>query len=214
MVRALHRAGIEIILDVYLITVARPNELRANAVLPRTDNQTYYILDENPRFYAKQSGCGNVMNCNHPVVRELIVDCLRYWVLEMHVDGFALTLASILRRGQDAALIPAAFSLVEALSQDSVLAQTKLLAEPWDAGGAYLLGDFAQTSRGQARLGGMERSVRATTFAASGVPASAPRNWPRAWPAARTSFGRPRQRPYHSLNFLSCHDGFTLRDLF
>ncbi len=213
MVRALHRAGIEIILDVVFNHSGEADELGPTLSFRGLDNQTYYILDENPRFYAKQSGCGNVMNCNHPVVRELIVDCLRYWVLEMHVDGFRFDLASILRRGQDAALIPAAFSVVEALSQDSVLAQTKLLAEPWDAGGAYLLGDFAQTNRGQARWAEWNDryrdDIRRFWCASLGAAQLATR-----LAGSSDIFWRPRQRPYHSLNFLSCHDGFTLRDLF
>ena len=146
-------------------------------------------------------------------MRELIIDCLRYWVLEMHIDGFRFDLASIFRRDQRGKIIAADLSLVEALSQDSVLALTKLIAEPWDAAGGYLLGDFGQSQMGQWRWAEWNDryrdDVRKFWYGSPSVSQLATR-----FAGSSDIFCRPEQRPFHSINFLSCHDGYTLRDLF
>ena len=212
MVKALHAAGIEVILDVVFNHSGESDENGETLSFRGLDNPAYYILQKDPRFYTNYTGCGNVLNCNHPIMRELIIDCLRYWVDEMHVDGFRFDLASIFRRDGRGQVIAAEHSLVEALSQDSVLANTKLIAEPWDASGAYLLGDFGQTSRGQSRWAEWNDKYRdhirqfwyggrGISELASGLAGSA------------NIFYRPQQRPYHSINFICCHDGQTMRDL-
>ncbi len=213
MVQALHSAGIEIILDVVFNHSAEADEQGPTLSFRGIDNPAYYILQGDRRFYANDTGCGNVFNCNHPLVREFIIDCLRYWVLEMHVDGFRFDLASIFRRNQRGEIIAADLSLVEALSQDSVLAHTKLIAEPWDAGGAYLLGDFGQSFVGQSRWAEWNDRYRddIRQFWSASLNAS---KLAMRITGSSDIFHRPEQRPFHSINFLNCHDGYTLRDLF
>ncbi|MBW1896409.1 MAG: glycogen debranching enzyme, partial [Deltaproteobacteria bacterium] len=133
MVKAFHQGGIEVIIDVVFNHTAEGNSDGPVFSFRGLDNLIYYALDPETNDYLNLSGCGNTVNCNHPVVRTLIVDCLRYWVTEMHVDGFRFDLATILRRDPKGDLLPSP-SLVDAIEQDPILAQTKLIAEAWDAG--------------------------------------------------------------------------------
>jgi glycogen operon protein len=141
MVRELHKAGIEVILDIVFNHTAEGNEQGPTFSFRGLDNKIYYILNENRRYYQNYSGCGNTLNCNHPVVRRLIVDCLHYWVTEMHVDGFRFDLGSILGRDQQGRLMENPPTL-ELIAEDPLLRHTKIIAEAWDAGGAYQVGWF------------------------------------------------------------------------
>jgi isoamylase len=146
MVRALHQAGIEVILDMVFNHTAEGDENGPTWSFRGIDNSTYYILDPNTGKYVNFTGCGNTVNCNNPVVRDFIVDCLRYWVLEMHVDGFRFDLASILGRGMDGRVLKNP-PLLESLAYDPVLANTKLIAEAWDAAGLYQVGTLPNWGR-------------------------------------------------------------------
>jgi glycogen operon protein len=141
MVRELHKAGIEVILDIVFNHTAEGNEKGPTFSFRGLDNPIYYILNENQRYYQNYSGCGNTVNCNHPVVRSFIMDCLHYWVMEMHVDGFRFDLGSILGRDQRGRLMENPPTL-ERIAEDPVLSATKIIAEAWDAGGAYQVGWF------------------------------------------------------------------------
>ncbi len=146
MVRAFHEAGIEVILDMVFNHTAEGDEHGPTWSFRGIDNPTYYILEPGTGKYVNYSGCGNTVNCNNPVVRDFIVDCLRYWVTEMHVDGFRFDLASILGRGQDGSVLKNP-PLLESLAYDPVLANTKLIAEAWDAAGLYQVGSFPSWGR-------------------------------------------------------------------
>ncbi len=141
MVKALHRAGIEVILDVVFNHTAEGGDTGPTLCFRGIDNPTYYILEDEGAKYADYSGCGNTLNANHPVVRRMIVDSLRYWVKEMHVDGFRFDLASILSRDSSGKVIPNPPVLWD-IESDPELAGTKLIAEAWDAGGLYQVGSF------------------------------------------------------------------------
>ncbi len=141
MVRELHAAGIEVILDVVFNHTGEGGESGPTVSFRGLDNTIYYILDEDPRRYKNFSGCGNTLNCNHPVVRNFILDCLHYWVIDMHVDGFRFDLGSILGRDQKGRLLENP-PVIEQIAEDPVLRQTKIIAEAWDAGGAYQVGGF------------------------------------------------------------------------
>ena len=154
MVRAFHQAGIEVILDMVFNHTAEGDEHGPTWSFRGIDNPTYYILDPGTGKYVNYSGCGNTVNANNPVVRDFIVDCLRYWVMEMHVDGFRFDLASILGRGQDGWVLKNP-PLLESLAYDPVLANTKLIAEAWDAAGLYQVGTLAFLGT----LGGVERHL-------------------------------------------------------
>ena len=153
MVRELHKAGIEVILDIVFNHTAEGNELGPTLCFRGLDNQIYYILDDNKRYYRNYSGCGNTMNCNHPIVRNLIIDCLHYWVVEMHVDGFRFDLGSVLGRGQNGNLMENP-PILEMIAEDPILRHTKIIAEAWDAAGAYQSAGFWRT------MGRVERQVQ------------------------------------------------------
>ena len=146
MVKAFHQAGIEVILDMVFNHTAEGDEHGPTWSFRGIDNSTYYILEPGTGKYVNYSGCGNTVNCNNPVVRDFIVDCLHYWVMEMHVDGFRFDLASILGRGQDGAVLKNP-PLLESLAYDPVMANTKLIAEAWDAAGLYQVGSFPSWGR-------------------------------------------------------------------
>jgi len=146
LVKALHDAGIEVILDIVFNHTAEGNEHGPAYNFKGLDNSVYYIIDPKTGRYHNYSGCGNTLNCNHPVVRDMILDCLRYWVTEMHVDGFRFDLASILGRGQDGSVL-ANPPLIERIAHDPTLANTKLIAEAWDAAGLYQVGSFPAWGR-------------------------------------------------------------------
>ena len=141
MVKAFHDAGIEVILDVVFNHTAEGDQNGPTICFRGIDNSIYYILEEDRRFYKNFSGCGNTMNCNHPLVRDFILECLRYWVIEMKIDGFRFDLASILGRDRNGELI-ANPPLIEIIEEDPILRNTKIIAEAWDASGAYQIGDF------------------------------------------------------------------------
>jgi isoamylase len=208
MVKALHHAGIEVILDVVFNHTAEGDHRGPTFSFRGIDNSTYYMLDPSDRSrYADYSGTGNTMNANHPVVRRMIVDSLRYWVQEMHVDGFRFDLASILDRdasGQPMMNPPVLLDI----ESDPALAGTKLIAEAWDAAGLYQVGTFAGDSwrewNGQFRddvrsfFRGDNGSVARIADRLLGSP---------------QIYGRKDREPEVSVNFITCHDGFTLNDL-
>src|SRR3982750_3602079 len=146
LARELHRNNIEVILDVVFNHTREGNHYGPTMSFKGLDNNIYYMLAPRPEFYMDFTGCGNTLNCNHPVVRRFILDCLRYWVTEMHVDGFRFDLASVLGRGQDGSVL-ANPPLLERIAADPVLANTKLIAEAWDAAGLYQVGTFPASGR-------------------------------------------------------------------
>ncbi len=207
MVRELHRAGIEVILDVVFNHTAEGNENGPTLSFRGIDNSVYYMLEEDKRRYRNYSGCGNTLNCNHPVVRDFILDCLHYWVLNMHVDGFRFDLASILGRDQHGNLIPNP-PLVERIAEDPILRDTKIIAEAWDAAGAYQVGSFPG-GRWAEWNGRFRDDVRRYWRGdAHQVPGLATR-----LAGSSDLYLRDGRAPFHSVNFATCHDGFTLNDL-
>jgi len=208
MVRQFHQAGIEVILDVVFNHTAEGDERGQTFSFRGIDNSVYYLL-EGDGTYRNFSGCGNTFNCNHPVVRALIADCLRYWVMEMHVDGFRFDLASILGRGQDGTPL-ANPPLLERLAYDPVLANTKLIAEAWDAGGLYQVGSFPAWGR-WAEWNGRYRDDLRRFLKSDGGMVPALMNRLQGSPDIYAVSGR---QAYHSINFITAHDGFTLNDLF
>jgi glycogen operon protein len=207
MVRELHAAGIEVILDIVFNHTAEGNELGPTLSFRGLDNPIYYILDEDRRHYRNYSGCGNTLNCNHPVVRSFIMDCLRYWVAEMHVDGFRFDLGSILGRDQNGRLLENP-PVIEHIAEDPLLRHTKIIAEAWDAGGAYQVGWFPggrwaewnDRYRDDVRRfwRGDDRAVQGFATRVTG---------------SSDLYLRDGRKPFHSINYVTCHDGFTLNDL-
>ena len=207
MVKALHRAGIEVILDVVFNHTAEGNHDGPTLSFRGLDNPTYYILEQDRARYANYSGTGNTLNANHPIVRRMILDSLRYWVKEMHVDGFRFDLAAILERDESGQLMPNPPVLWD-IESDPELAGTKLIAEAWDAAGLYKVGSFIGDSwkewNGRFRddvrsfFRGEEHSVRHFADRLAGSPAI---------------YGHEEREAEQSVNFVTCHDGFTLNDL-
>jgi isoamylase len=207
MVKALHRAGIEVILDVVYNHTTEGNEDGPTICFRGFANETYYILAEDKSRYADYTGCGNTLNANEPIVRRLIIDSLRYWVTEMHVDGFRFDLASILSRDEDGRPMASPPVLWD-IESDPVLANVKLIAEAWDAAGLYQVGRFVGDSwkewNGRFRddvrafLKGDNGTARAMAFRLTGSP---------------DVYGREEREAEQSINFVTCHDGFTLNDL-
>jgi isoamylase len=208
MVKAFHQAGIEVILDVVLNHTAEANELGPTICFRGLDNAIFYMLDEkNPCYYKDFTGTGNTFNANHPVVRDLILDVLRYWVMEMHVDGFRFDLASVLGRDAHGNLMTNA-PLLERIAEDPILRDVKIIAEAWDAGGAYQVGSFSE--RRWAEWNGRYRDqVRRFWRGDEGmVPDFASRIC-----GSADIYQRSGKGPESSINFITCHDGFTLNDL-
>ncbi len=207
MVKALHEADIEVILDVVFNHTAEGNELGPTLSFKGLENRVYYMLGNGGSFYRNFTGCGNTINGNHPIVREMLFLCLRNWVQTYHVDGFRFDLASILSRDRSGEIIPNP-PVVEMIAEDPLLSDTKVIAEAWDAAGAYQVGSFAnlrwaewngryrdearQYWRGDARMVG----ELATRLAGSA-----------------DLYQAGGRHPYHSINFVTSHDGFTLNDL-
>ncbi len=205
LVKELHRNGIEIILDVVYNHTAEGNENGPTISYRGIDNKTYYMLTPDGR-YLNFSGTGNTLNCNNPVVRELVIDSLRYWVWEYHIDGFRFDLASILGRDQNG--MPLANPpLLERLANDPILADTKLIAEAWDAGGLYQVGSFPAYGRWAEWNGKYRDIVRRFLKGDEGL----------VWDFAERLQGSPDlyhdRGPTASINFITAHDGFTLLDL-
>ena len=205
MIRTLHKAGIEVILDVVFNHTAEGNENGPYISYRGIDNRTYYLLTPDGHYY-NFSGCGNTMNCNNAVVRSVILDCLRYWVASYHVDGFRFDLASILTRDESGAPMSDA-PLLESLAHDAVLGKTKLIAEAWDAGGLYQVGDFSECSRWSEWNGKYRDCVR--RFLKGGAE-YAPEMYLRI---SGSEDLYDERTPEASVNFITCHDGFTLHDL-
>jgi len=206
MVAALHKAGIEIILDVVFNHTAEGGELGPTLCFRGIDNAIYYMLDE-AGGYRNFSGCGNTVNCNHPIVREFIEDCLRYWVTVMHVDGFRFDLASILGRDTKGLLVQAP-ALIERIEEDPVLRDTKLIAEAWDAGGAYQVGSFGDV-RWAEWNGKYRDDVRRYWRGDKDVKGL----FATRLAGSADLYQGAGRTPQHSINFVTAHDGFTLRDL-
>jgi isoamylase len=208
MVKALHRAGIEVILDVVFNHTAEGNEHGIPLHFRGFDNSIFYHLPQDHReYYADYTGCGNTVNCNHPVVRDYILNCLRFWVVTMHVDGFRFDLASVLCRSQQGMIIRFP-PLPNHIAEDPVLRNTKIIAEPWDAGGAYQTGSFPGgrwSEWNDHYRDGIRRFIRgdegATTEAATRIAGSS------------DLFASSGRDPTGSINYIDSHDGFTLNDL-
>lgn len=206
MVRALHRAGIEVILDVVFNHTAEGNELGPTLCFRGIDNAIFYTLASDKRYYKNYAGTGNTINANHPVVRDLILSALRYWVVEMHVDGFRFDLASILGRDGTGNLLSNP-PLLEQIAEDPILRGTKLIAEAWDAAGAYEVGSF---SSGWAEWNGRYRDdVRRFWRGDDGMLGS----FASRICGSADIYAKTGKCPECSINFVTCHDGFTLRDL-
>ncbi|NJK99067.1 MAG: glycogen debranching protein GlgX [Spirulinaceae cyanobacterium SM2_1_0] len=209
LVKALHKAGIEVILDVVFNHTAEGNEFGPTISFRGIDNLTYYLLEEDLSFYSNYSGCGNTVRANHPVVSRLILDSLRYWVDEMHVDGFRFDLASILSRGPYGKPL-AQSPILWAIEAAPELVESKAIAEAWDAAGLYEVGKFINSSERFAEWNGPFRDdVRRFVKSDAGVVGKL---------AARLLgspdiYDRDDYRPCRSINFVTCHDGFTLNDL-
>ncbi len=207
MVKALHKAGIEVLLDVVFNHTAEADETGPTLSFRGLDNSIFYLLEDDKRYYRNYSGCGNTLNCNHPVVRNFILDCLRYWVVEMHVDGFRFDLASILgrdRQGNLAANPP----LLEQIAEDPILRDVKLIAEAWDAGGAYLVGRFPG-ERWSEWNGQYRDDIRRYWRGDSGLAGA----FASRLCGSADIYEHSGKAPLHSINFVTCHDGFTLNDL-
>jgi glycogen operon protein len=207
MVRELHKAGIEVILDIVFNHTAEGNEQGPTFSFRGLDNSIYYILNENKRYYQNYSGCGNTVNCNHPVVRSFILDCLRYWVVEMHVDGFRFDLGSILGRDQNGQLMENPPTL-ELIAEDPILSSTKIIAEAWDAGGAYQVGWFP----GGRWAEWNDRYRDDVRKYWRGDPKES-RHLATRLSGSSDLYLRDGRKPFHSINFITSHDGFTLKDL-
>jgi len=208
LIKALKENGIEVILDVVFNHTAEGNEMGPCFSFKGIDNNVYYMLTPDAHYY-NFSGCGNVMNCNHPVVRNFIIDCLRHWAIEYRVDGFRFDLASILGRDQNGAPM-ANPPILESLAFDPVLGKMKLIAEAWDAGGLYQVGSFPSWNRWAEWNGRYRDDMRSFLKGDDGMAGKA---------IIRITGSRdlysPESRGHKaSVNFLTCHDGFTLYDLY
>ena len=208
MVKEFHDAGIEVILDMVYNHTGEGDERGATLSFRGIDNSIYYICDQQTGAYLNFSGCGNTMNCNHPVVRDLIRDSLHYWVTEMHVDGFRFDLASILGRDTDGSVL-ANPPLLERIAADPVLANVKLIAEAWDAAGLYQVGSFPNWGRWAEWNGRFRDDVRQFW---KGDPDKVRSLATRLCGSADLYRGGGRA-PFHGVNFVTSHDGFTLADL-
>ena len=207
MVKALHRAGIEVILDVVFNHTAEGDQKGPTLSFRGIDNRTYYILEPDASRYANYTGTGNTLNANHPIVRRLIVDSLRYWVEAMHVDGFRFDLASILARDTSGQPLPNPPVLWD-IESDPVLAGTKLIAEAWDAAGLYQVGSFIGDSWKEWN-GRFRDDVRSFFRGEEGVVG---RLADRLLGSPEI-YGHEEREAEQSVNFVTCHDGFTLNDL-
>ncbi|SIO04550.1 glycogen operon protein [Singulisphaera sp. GP187] len=207
LVKALHRAGIEVILDVVFNHTAEGDRIGPTLSFRGIDNPTYYILAEGGSRYADYTGCGNTLNGNHPIVRRMIVDSLRYWVEEMHVDGFRFDLASILARDSAGQPLPNPPVLWD-IESEPALAGTKLIAEAWDAAGLYQVGSFVGDAWKE--WNGRFRDDVRDFF--RGEP-GAVRHLADRLVGSPEIYGHKGREAEQSVNFTTCHDGFTLNDL-
>lgn len=206
MVRAMHAAGIEVILDVVYNHTAEGNQMGPTLSWRGIDDASYYRLAEDPRYYMDFTGCGNTLNMQHPKVLQMIMDSLRYWVTEMHVDGFRFDLASTLARELfEVNKLGAFFDIIH---QDPILSQVKLIAEPWDVGpGGYQVGNFPP---GWTEWNGKYRDCVRRYWKGDGGTVS---EFGTRLCGSSDLYERSGRKPYASINFVTCHDGFTLHDL-
>jgi glycogen operon protein len=207
MVKALHRAGIEVILDVVFNHTAEGDHNGPTLCFRGFEDRAYYVLEGRHARYANYTGCGNTLNANHPLVRRLIVDSLRYWVQEMHVDGFRFDLASVLSRDVNGAPIPNPPILWD-IESDPVLAGTKLIAEAWDAAGLYQVGSFIGDAWKEWN-GRFRDDIRSFVKGDSGVVGKVADRLL----GSPEVYGHKQREAEASVNFVTCHDGFTLNDL-
>ena len=207
MVRALHAAGIEVILDVVFNHTAEGNQLGPTFSFKGLENRVYYMLGDGGSYYRNFSGCGNTINGNHPIVRELIFLCLRHWVHNYHIDGFRFDLASILSRDRNGEILPNP-PIVEVITEDPMLADTKIIAEAWDAAGAYQVGTFASLrwAEWNGRYRDDVRRYWRGDYAQTGHLAT-------RLAGSSDLYGDDGRQPCHSINFITSHDGYTLNDL-
>ncbi len=207
LIKKLHKNGIEVILDVVFNHTAEGNEDGPYISFKGVDNNIYYMLTPNGKYY-NFSGCGNTINCNHPIVQNMILDCLRYWVTEYRVDGFRFDLASILGRNEDGSPMSQP-PLLKNLAFDHILANVKLIAEAWDAGGLYQVGSFPSWNRWSEWNGKYRDDIRRFLKGDLGLANIV---------AERISGSHDLYDPIYrgnaSVNFITCHDGFTLYDLY
>jgi len=208
LIKALKENGIEVILDVVFNHTAEGNEMGPCFSFKGIDNNVYYMLTPDAHYY-NFSGCGNVMNCNHPVVRSFIIDCLRHWAIEYRVDGFRFDLASILGRDQNGAPM-ANPPILESLAFDPVLGKMKLIAEAWDAGGLYQVGSFPSWNRWAEWNGRYRDDMRSFLKGDDGMAGNAITRIT----GSRDLYSQESRGHKASVNFMTCHDGFTLYDLY
>lgn len=208
LIKALKENGIEVILDVVFNHTAEGNEMGPCFSFKGIDNNVYYMLTPDAHYY-NFSGCGNVMNCNHPVVRSFIIDCLRHWAIEYRVDGFRFDLASILGRDQNGAPMVNP-PILESLAFDPVLGKMKLIAEAWDAGGLYQVGSFPSWNRWAEWNGRYRDDMRSFLKGDDGMAGNAITRIT----GSRDLYSSESRGHKASVNFMTCHDGFTLYDLY
>ena len=207
MVRAFHKAGIEVILDVVFNHTAEGDELGPTLCFRGMDNAIFYMLEDDKRYYKDYTGTGNTINANHPVVRDHILSALRYWMVEMHVDGFRFDLAAVLGRGRSGNLLPNP-PLLERIAEDPILRDVKIIAEAWDAAGAYEVGSFSE--RRWAEWNGRYRDdVRRFWRGDDGMLGL----FASRICGSADIYTKSGKGPEGSINFVTCHDGFTLNDL-
>ncbi len=219
LIKELHDNGIEVILDVVFNHTAEGNEMGPTFSFKGIDNNIYYMLTPDGNYY-NFSGCGNTLNCNHPIVQQMILECLRYWTISYRVDGFRFDLASILGRNEDGSPMNNP-PLLRTLANDPVLSNVKLIAEAWDAGGLYQVGSFPASGRWAEWNGRYRDSVRGF------LKGEAWQSWTAAWSICgsadlyggfESEYTKEHVRDYAGynscVNFLTCHDGFTLYDLY
>jgi isoamylase len=208
MVKCFHRAGIEVVLDIVLNHTGEGSELGPTICFRGTDNSIFYMLQEGGRRYYKDfSGAGNTLNANHPVVRDFIIHVLRYWAMHMHIDGFRFDLASVLGRDQHGNLLQNA-PLLESIAEDPILRDVRLIAEAWDAGGAYQVGSFSRC-RWAEWNGRFRDDVRRYWLGDPGMMGQ----FAERICGSADLYQRSGKGPENSLNFITSHDGFTLNDL-
>jgi glycogen operon protein len=215
MVKELHKAGIEVIMDVVFNHTCEGNELGPVLSFKGLENRVYYMLDEGRR-YKNYTGCGNTINGNHPIVREMIFYCLRHWVHNYHIDGFRFDLASILSRDRHGHITPNP-PLVEAIAEDPMLADTKIIAEAWDAAGAYQVGSFGDLqwpdSHGGRRWAEWNGRFRDDVRQFWRGDEAMSGEFATRLAGSSDLYAESDRLPYSSINFVTSHDGFTLNDL-
>ena len=207
LIQDFHREGIEVFLDVVFNHTAEGNEQVPFFSFKGFDNNIYYLLTPDGKYY-NFSGCGNTLNCNHPIVHQMILDCLRYWVTTYRIDGFRFDLASILGRNEDGSPMNKP-PLLQAMAFDPILGDVKLIAEAWDAGGLYQVGSFPAWNRWAEWNGRYRDDIRRYLKGDAGMAQAAAQRL-----VGSRDIYEPQSRKNASVNFITCHDGFTLWDLY